>query len=122
MSSRKQILLWGIAAVLATASLIGALIRERRPDARRHAVYVIGIPEKGAQLFFGEKQCSSCHSVNGRGGHVAADLAAIHPAKPAMGWLAAVLWNHAPKMWQRMDRLTPPRLDQEEMAHLLAFL
>jgi mono/diheme cytochrome c family protein len=122
MNSRKQILLWAIAAVLATASLVGALIRERRPESRRHAVYVIGTAERGAELFFGEKQCSTCHSVNGRGGRVAADLGTVHPAKPAMGWLATALWNHAPKMWQRMDRATPPHLDQEEMAHILAFL
>ncbi len=121
MSGRKQFLLWALAAFLGTAGFVAALIRERRaPELRRHSVYVVGIPEKGAELFFGEKRCSSCHAVNGRGGHIGPDLGSIHPGKPAMGWLTTVIWNHAPQMWQRMS--SPPHLNQEEMAHLLAFL
>jgi cytochrome c2 len=119
---RKQILFWAIAAFAGTAGLIGALMREHRTEAKRHSAYVVGNPEKGADLFFGEKQCSVCHSLNGRGGHLAPDLGAIHPAKPAMGWLATVLWNHGPKMWERMKTSAPPRLNQEETAHILSFL
>jgi mono/diheme cytochrome c family protein len=122
MTGRNQILVWGTAALFATAGLVTALIRERGPETTRHAVYVIGVPERGAALFFGEKHCSVCHSVNGRGGRAGPDLGSIHPAKPAMGWLATVLWNHAPKMWRRMDGERPPDLNQEEMADMLAFL
>jgi mono/diheme cytochrome c family protein len=93
---RKQLLLWIAAAVIASAALVTVLIREHRPAAMRQALYVVGDPQRGAALFFGEKQCSICHSINGSGGHIAPDLSAEHPAAPAMGWLATVLWNHAP--------------------------
>ena len=113
---------WIVAAIVATAGLASILILERQPPSARHAVYVIGIPEEGATLFFGKKQCAICHSVNGRGGRVAPDLGTIHPGVPAMAWLTTVLWNHAPGMWRQMRSGTTPQLSQEEMAHILAFL
>jgi cytochrome c2 len=122
LSGRKQFLLWVVAAVVATAGLIAILIWEHRPSASRHALYVIGIPEKGAALFFGDKHCSICHAVNGSGGRVAPDLGRIRPGKPAMAWLATVLWNHAPGMWRQLRGASPPDLNQEEMAHILALL
>ena len=38
-----------------------------------------------------------------------------------MGWLITVIWNHMPGMWRQMhgEKL---QLNQEEMAHILAFL
>jgi nitric oxide reductase subunit C len=122
LSGRRQFLLWVVAASAATAGLLAILTFEYRSPVSRHALYVVGIPEKGAALFFGEKHCSSCHAVNGKGGHVGPDLGTIHPGRPAMGWLATVLWNHAPAMWSNMRGMSPPQLDQEEMAHVLAFL
>ncbi len=121
-SKRQQFLFWIVAAVLATTGLITIVAREHQPVPARHALYVIGDPEKGAALFFGAKHCSICHSVNGSGGRVAPDLSGIHPGTPAMGWLATVLWNHAPGMWRQMRGNQNPRLNQEEMAHILAFL
>ncbi|MBZ5728203.1 MAG: cytochrome c [Acidobacteriia bacterium] len=122
LSKRQQFLFWIVAAVLATAGLITIVAREHQPAPARHSLYVIGIPEKGAALFFGAKHCSICHAVNGAGGRVAPDLSGIHPGTPAMGWLASVLWNHAPGMWRQMRGNQSPRLNQEEMAHILAFL
>ena len=122
LSKPKQFLLWTLAALVATAGLVAMLIIEYRAPLRRHALYVVGIPERGAALFFGEKRCSTCHAVNGKGGNVGPDLGTIHPGRPAMGWLATVMWNHAPVMWSRMRGVKPPQLDQEEMAHVLAFL
>lgn len=122
LNRSRQFLLWGVSALIATAGLIGILVFEYRSPTRQHALYVVGIPERGAELFFGSKRCSVCHAVNGRGGHDAPDLATIRPVRPAMGWLATVMWNHAPAMWGRMRRFPPPQLDQQEMAHVLAFL
>jgi cytochrome c2 len=122
LSKSRQFALWTLAAFVAVAGLVAILILEYRSPVRRQALYVVGIPEEGAKLFFGEKRCSLCHAVNGRGGHVGPDLGTIHPGRPAMGWLATVLWNHAPAMWDRMRGVKPPQLNQEEMAHVLAFL
>lgn len=122
LSKRQQFLFWTVSAIVAIAGLIAILVLEYRPPAGRHAVYVIGIPEEGAALFFGEKQCAICHSVNGRGGRVAPDLGTIHPGTPATAWLATVLWDHAPGMWRQMRGGKTPQLSQEEMAHILAFL
>ena len=122
MTGSRQFAMWCMGAVLATVGLVGILALEYRSPARRHVLYVVGVPEKGADLFFGKKHCSRCHAINGNGGHEGPDLAAIHPERPAMGWLATALWNHAPTMWSRMRNEAPPQLDQEEMAHILAFL
>ena len=48
----------------------------------------------------------------------------LHPGTPAMGWLTAVLWNHAPGMWRqfRQQNKSYPQLDPQEMADILAFL
>jgi mono/diheme cytochrome c family protein len=123
-TERKQFLFWTAAALIASATLIAVLVCERWPSTPRSAVYIVGDPEKGAALFFGDKQCAICHSINGSGGHIAPDLSGKRPETPAMGWLATVLWNHAPGMWRQMRRgkTSYPHLNSEEMAHILAFL
>ena len=74
-------------------------------------------------LFYGQKQCSVCHSINGSGGRIAPDLSATRPGTPAMGWLAAVLWNHAPGMFRQIrSGKSYPQLNTGEMADILAFL
>jgi mono/diheme cytochrome c family protein len=120
MSKSKQFLFWIVAAVVATAGLGATLVWEH--SGSRHSMYVVGVAEKGAALFFGEKNCSICHAVHGKGGRLAPDLGAIHPAAPAMGWLTTVLWDHAPGMWRQMRGRKAPQLNQEEMAHILAYL
>lgn len=123
-SNRKQVLLWVAAAVAACAGLAAVLILTRHPAQGRRSIYVVGVPEKGAALFYGSKRCSICHSINGEGGRIGPDLSGTSPSAPAMGWLTAALWNHAPGMWRQMRRgsQASPQLNPEEMAHLLAFL
>lgn len=122
-SGRKQLLLWIAAALVATAVLTIILIRERQPGQARRALYLTGDPQRGAALFYGQKQCSICHAVNGTGGRIAPDLSATRPGSPAMGWLATVLWNHAPGMYRRIrGSQSYPQLNSQEMADLLAFL
>lgn len=121
-SGRKQLLLWIAAALVATAALTAILVREHGPAARR-VLYVVGDAERGRALFFGDKQCSICHSIGGQGGRIAPDLSATRPSSPAMGWLATVLWNHAPGMFRRIRAgIAYPHLDTEQMADILAFL
>ncbi len=116
-------MLWIAAALVATAALVFILARERQSVSTRQAPYVTGDPQRGAALFFGEKQCSICHSINGAGGQTAPDLSATRPGAPAMGWLATVLWNHAPGMFRQIrQRKSYPQLNSQEMADVLAFL
>jgi len=122
LSRLNQFFLWIVAAFVATGGLVLIVVREHRPPATQRAIYLVGVAEKGSALFFGAKHCSICHAVNGSGGRVAPDLSGIVPGTPAMGWLASVLWNHAPGMWRQMRGVSPPQLSQEEMAHILAFL
>jgi mono/diheme cytochrome c family protein len=124
LSRRSQALLWTVAALVATTALVAVLVWEFRSRMPRPGMYVDGIPEKGAKLFYGDKHCGICHAVNGSGGRVAPDLSGQRPLSPAVGWLVTVLWNHQPGMWRQMrgGKADYPRLSQEEMAHILAFL
>ncbi|HLH00231.1 MAG TPA: c-type cytochrome [Bryobacteraceae bacterium] len=112
-----------MAALIVLTVLAGTLVWQRSRFTRASA-YVAGNPDKGAALFFGKKQCATCHSINGSGGAVAPDLSQTHPGTPGMGWLTAVLWNHAPGMFRQMrhGNVGYPQLDAQEMAHVLAFL
>jgi len=120
---RRQLLVWIVCAFVATASLVTVLVRERWSTTARHVLYLVGDPQRGQALFFGKKQCSICHAIDGHGGRIAPDLSATRPEAPAMGWLATVLWNHAPGMFRRIRRSGPyPELSSQEMADILAFL
>ncbi|HTO12594.1 MAG TPA: c-type cytochrome [Candidatus Binatia bacterium] len=79
-------------------------------------------PLAGSRVF-GAKGCVTCHAINGTGGTVGPDLARI--ARPRTFFdLAAGLWNHAPRMAERMRQLNVarPRLDAAETGDLVAFL
>jgi mono/diheme cytochrome c family protein len=120
-SNQRRLLI--AAALIAIAALVSVPVWQRWRATRR-SVYIVGVPEKGAALFFGSKQCGTCHSISGSGGGVAPDLSKTRPGTPAMGWLTAVLWNHAPGMFRQMRRgnVAYPHLNSEEMANILAFL
>lgn len=79
-------------------------------------------PVAGSRVF-GAKGCSRCHAVNGVGGDVGPDLA--HISRPRSFYdLAAAMWNHYPRMAERMRELeiARPRLDPRETGNLIAFL
>src|ERR1035441_9766730 len=124
LSGRNRRLLWIVSTLIVAALLIAVILQVRRPVVTTRALYIVGVPEKGAALFYGDKQCAICHSINGSGGRVAPDLSGLHPGTPVMGWLTAVLWNHAPGMWRqfRQQNKSYPQLDPQEMADILAFL
>jgi len=124
MLNRRKLLLISIPSLIAAAAIIAVFTHEHQPANPRRALYIIGEPAKGAALFFGNKQCGICHSINGKGGRVALDLSGTHPGTPAMGWLVSVLWNHGPGMWRQIRRTKEPypQLDAQEMADILAFL
>ncbi len=124
LSERKQLLFWIPAILLALGLMTLVYFQIQRPFTTRRSLYIVGVPERGAALFFGDKQCGVCHSVNGTGGRVAPDLSGSHPETPAMGWIVTVLWNHGPGMWRQIRQKSKPypQLSPQQMADILAFL
>ena len=83
---------------------------------------VPGTPARGEQLFT-ERRCATCHSVAGKGGRVGPDLGRSgHHV--SLTTLAALMWNHGPKMWAAMKArgIEVPKLSGQDTADLLAYL
>jgi cytochrome c2 len=79
-------------------------------------------PLAGSRVF-GAKGCVKCHAVNGMGGRVGPDLGRI--ARPHSFYdLATAMWNHLPRMADRMLQLgiARPHLEVREAADLVGFL
>jgi mono/diheme cytochrome c family protein len=57
-----------------------------------------GDAARGAALFQ-SKNCVTCHSVSGQGAKLAPDLGKRGGSGFTPASLAAMLWNHAPRMW-----------------------
>jgi cytochrome c2 len=79
-------------------------------------------PLAGSRVF-GTRGCVKCHAVNGIGGRIGPDLGRI--ARPRSFYdLAAAMWNHLPRMTDRMHQLgiTRPYLDVGEAGDLIGFL
>ena len=76
----------------------------------------------GARVF-DEKGCAKCHAIEGKGGKVGPDLA--RTAKPHSFYdLSAAMWNHLPRMTERMKQLgvTRVKLSPDEARDLAGFL
>jgi mono/diheme cytochrome c family protein len=81
-----------------------------------------GDTRKGRQLV-ADKGCLGCHSLDGRGGRVAGDLARVK-GLDSPGTVISALWNHSFVMEHRAERrkVPWPKVRPEEMADLVAFL
>jgi len=75
-----------------------------------------GSAGRGAELLI-EKGCVNCHSLDGRGGNRAPDLARTPPNAGAPGLLASAMWNHAPSMGGKTTELT-----SRDAADLFAYM
>ena len=82
-----------------------------------------GDPLKGRELFFASKGCIKCHSIRGKGGKVGPDLG-MGQFERSLTQIAGVMWNHSPKMGEKMREVEIPRpkFTAQEMADIIAFL
>ncbi|SPF37689.1 Cytochrome c, class I [Candidatus Sulfopaludibacter sp. SbA4] len=124
MIPKRQIAFWLVAAFGATSLLTAALIWQRRNDQQRWSIFMVGDPHAGAHLFFEKDGCAHCHSVNGVGAKLAPDLGFSQSQQAGMNQIVSAMWNHAPRMWERMqtEKIAYPDLRNEDMTHLFAFL
>ena len=81
-----------------------------------------GNPVKGNQVFQ-NKNCQSCHSVNGENKKLGPSLSEIN-LKMSVTEIAGVMWNHSPDMIEYMKKqsLKWPQFQGNEMADLIAYL
>jgi cytochrome c2 len=85
-------------------------------------VGIPGNPSSGAKLFR-LKGCSNCHSKEGENAAIGPDLE-NQERTLSVTEIAGAMWNHAPKMWVKMEELGIPRptFAQDEMIDLIAYL
>jgi cytochrome c2 len=104
-----------IATALAALCLAGA--------AAAQPVFAPGQDPTAGSRVFGAKGCARCHAIKGTGGKIGPDLGRTERPR-SFYHLAAALWNHAPRMADRMRQvgIARPRLDARESADLVAFL
>ena len=77
---------------------------------------------RGERLF-ASLSCVECHSVNGQGGRIAADLGARLDRNFTPATLASTMWNHAPTMWAAMREreIRAGDLNDQAAADLFAY-
>lgn len=90
---------------------------------RKGEYLLLGDIKEGWKVFY-QKGCSQCHSIWGEGGKGGPDLGTLPQAYVSQAQLAALMWNHSPEMWGRMEARKIPilKMDKKEMADLFAFL
>ncbi len=76
-------------------------------------------PLKGQELFV-NKGCIKCHSIQGVGGKIGPDLGK-GGFNRSLIQIAGIMWNHSPKMSEKMRELKIPRpkFEVAEMADLV---
>jgi mono/diheme cytochrome c family protein len=80
-----------------------------------------GRPEKGREIV--ERQCKSCHTLNGEGAGFSLDLEVLREIDSPLEMITG-MWNHAPDMRkaQLQQKMKWPKLKGEDMADLYAYL
>ncbi|HTS65764.1 MAG TPA: c-type cytochrome [Candidatus Acidoferrales bacterium] len=83
---------------------------------------VPGDARRGEQLFQSE-HCIQCHSIKGRGGSLAPDLARRIDRDYTPAVMASLMWNHAPDMWDAMKKngVNKTSLSPEAASDLFAY-
>jgi cytochrome c len=111
--------------LMAFPFLLGTIVSsEQAVGADKKEEYLLPGSIKEGWKVFSMKKCSSCHSIWGEGGKEAPDLGTLPESYVSQSQLAALMWNHWPEMWGKMEakKIPPQKMDKKEMADLFAFL
>jgi mono/diheme cytochrome c family protein len=102
--------------------LVGYL-RAAAPERAGGPVSILPGRVNEGRALFEKKQCSKCHSIQGKGGNIGPDLGRRGLYRNLIEF-AAALWNKAPAMLRAMKlrKFTVPQLNAEEMADIVAYL
>ncbi len=123
MKVRYRIVAWVVAGAAALVIVAGIFVWRSERSSDRWNTFLTGDPHAGVDTFK-QKGCGDCHSVLGAGGTLAPDLGLRGAAGSSMNELVTQMWNHAPRMWEkiRASKVNYPRFSPEEMANLFAYL
>lgn len=114
--------IWLSVVILLPASFL--LFQSQPGAAEKKGEYLLMGDVKEGWKIFNRKKCSQCHSIWGEGGKGGPDLGTLPQLYVSQSQLAALMWNHGPEMWGRMNTRKIPvmKFDKKEMADLFAFL
>lgn len=72
---------------------------------------------------FQTRGCAGCHSIHGKGGNGAPDLGDGSDRGFSPYVIAGLLWNHAPAMWDAMEKsgVARPELSEQDAADLFVY-
>ncbi|MFI5103675.1 MAG: c-type cytochrome [Terriglobales bacterium] len=117
-----RLIVWALVAAVAVVVFAGAMVTQGRRARERSSLFVASNPQQGS-VVFRSKGCVRCHSVNGEGGKVGPDLGRKN-SRADLPQLVTAMWNHGPKMWERMrtDGVPRPSLSYDDVAQLLSYL
>ncbi len=84
---------------------------------------VRGDVRRGWDAFI-SKACVRCHAIWGHGGEIGPDLGRTRAGGLTDAELAAAMWNHIPRMWDKKQEEGIPHvaISETEMADLFAYL
>ena len=83
---------------------------------------LVGSAQAGRQVFE-TQQCIQCHSINGEGGKSAPDLGKHIARDYTPTTMVALMWNHAPAMWEAIQKagIERPQLTEQSASDLFAY-
>jgi mono/diheme cytochrome c family protein len=118
----KRIGFWFFISALFLAGNIISL--QPAMGAEKKGEYLLPGNVKEGWNVFSMKKCSACHSIWGEGGKEGPDLGTLPESYVSQSQLAALMWNHWPEMWGKMEakKIPPQKMGRKEMADLFAFL
>ncbi|HKJ68226.1 MAG TPA: c-type cytochrome [bacterium] len=104
------------------ADLAAAIRSYMAPTILPSGSFDLGNPENGKQLVR-EKECLRCHTLQGTGGDIGPDFIEMD-LNYSVTQIAGKMWNHAPKMWQLMEKeeIEYPTFQRGEMANMISYL